>query len=191
MNGKLFVLSAPSGAGKTTLVNELIKKLPSLNINRVITYTTKNPRKGEIHGVDYHFINEEEFKTKIQQGFFLEWSNAYGSYYGSPRYILEEIKSGKSYIAILDQFGAMNIKSIYVSSILIWIMPPNIEELKNRLLIRGNNNDKEIEFRLNLAKKELEMLKIEAFDYSFVNVDFEFTLKELENAIIKELTLKS
>src|SRR3990167_753346 len=128
--GKLFVLSGPSGVGKTTLAAMLFARLgKSHNLSRVITYTTKSPRVGEQNGVDYHFITVPEFESKLLSGFFIEYSKSYGHYYGSPRSILLDLKQGKSLLLVVDQTGACNIKRQFVQAILIWIAPPSIHEL--------------------------------------------------------------
>src|SRR5581483_10666268 len=108
--GVLFIVSAPSGAGKTTLVNAALGSLKSSHaIERVITYTSRMPREGEIPGVDYHFISELEFQSRIKDGFFLEWSGAYGTYYGTPRGLLEDLEKGHHRILIPDRNGAQKI----------------------------------------------------------------------------------
>src|SRR3990167_6495680 len=103
MIGKIFIISAPSGAGKSTLVAATLANLEKeWPIERVVTYTSKNPRNNEVPGQDYHFIKVDEFERRIKQGFFLEWSNAYGTYYGSPRSIVNQVANGYSYIGIID-----------------------------------------------------------------------------------------
>src|SRR3989338_2709281 len=124
MIAKLFVVSAPSGAGKTTLVKaaleHLCKKFP---IKRVITYTTRPARAGEMDGEHYYFISVNDFKQKVTEGFFLEWSSWYDHYYGSPVSIIEEIKKGTSFVAILDRAGAAEVLRAYPKAVCIWITP--------------------------------------------------------------------
>src|SRR5579862_9920541 len=110
MAGRLFLVSAPSGGGKTTLVNAAIASLSrEHSIKRLITYTSRSPRTGDVHGVDYHFVTPAEFQTLIEQEFFLEWSAAYGTFYGTPKEVLRDIAQGLSYIAIVDRAGAQAI----------------------------------------------------------------------------------
>ncbi len=190
MLGKLFVISASSGVGKTSLVLALVAKLePHYSISRLITYTTRRPRSSDIHGQDYHFITEQEFLEKIEQGFFIEWSTAYGAYYGSPKHILEELETGKSTVAILDFDGATAIKQWHSQSILIWLYPPTHEIIKERLISRDEDTPEEIAFRMTLAEKEalLDVVVRETFNHRLINDNFEKTLNELEELLIHEL----
>lgn len=169
--GKLFVLSGPSGVGKTTLASMLFAKLSkSHNLSRVITYTTKQPRVGEQNGIDYHFITIPEFEAKLLAGFFIEHSKAYGNYYGSPKSILLDLKQGKSFLLVVDQAGAYDIKQQYAQAILIWLTPPSTEELAWRLSIRATDSGEEIVKRLAIATNELanEHIK-QQFDYIVEN----------------------
>ena len=179
--GKLFILSAPSGTGKTTLVVELVERLKGrYALERIITYTTKKPRASEVHGKDYHFISEEEFRKKIDEGFFLEWSIAYGAYYGSPKNILQELNNGTSFIAVLDRQGAQAVKKQANACILIWLRPPTLEDLKNRLCTRAQDSQEVIQYRLELAQKELEEeLHSPLFDHTVINDDFNDALTAL------------
>lgn len=188
MQGKLFVISAPSGTGKTSLVNKLLELYSYSSLSRVVTYTTKNPRKSDTQGIDYFFISQEEFIKKIEHGFFLEWSNIYGAYYGSPKSILDEVKLGKSYIIILDRQGACNVKSWYKEAILIWIEPPNIKALFDRLCKRATETEDQILYRIKLAKEEIESERVEkVFNYNLINKDFNQTLEQLALIINYEL----
>lgn len=189
-SGKLFILSAPSGTGKTTLVSKLIAQLKENYVfERVITYTTKQPRVSEVHGKDYYFVSEEEFKTKIDEGFFLEWSTAYGAYYGFPRAILEELKNGASFVAVLDRQGAYAVKAQVHDCTLIWLKPPTFEVLEKRLCERAQDTQEVIQYRLQLAQKELEdEEKQPFFDHSIVNDTFEDALNSLTRIISQELS---
>lgn len=191
MSGKLFVVSAPSGAGKTTLVNKLIYslKVDLYKIDRIITYTTRLPKKGEVAGIDYHFITETEFKNKIGESFFLEWSNAYGAYYGSPKNIINErLLAGNSLITVLDRAGAKMVKLAYPDAILIWITPPDLETLQERLNGRSRDSQAEITYRLELAQAELELEKEQKlFSYTLVNDDFNNALQDLSGIVKKEI----
>ncbi len=169
--GKLFVISGPSGVGKTTLASVMFAKLGRThNLSRVITYTTKPPRVGEQNGVDYHFISVPEFESKLAAGFFIESSKAYGHYYGSPRSIIAELAFGKSFLLVVDKLGAQNIKRNYQPAILIWITPPSLAELAKRLDCRATDSSIEIEKRLLIAQQELAgVTEKSQFDYIVEN----------------------
>jgi len=187
MSGKLFVISGSSGAGKTTLVTaaleHLEKKYP---IERIITYTTRAVRSGEVNGQHYHFITVEEFEKKIEQGFFIEWSNWYDNYYGSPISILKNIKNGTSFIAVLDQVGARSVLEIYPEAILVWIKPSSLSLLIGRLKKRGKNTPEEIQIRLQKAAVELEQKEREGlYGITIIN-DVFITAKDELISIVKE-----
>lgn len=190
MKGKLFVLSAPSGAGKTTLVQALLERFGYYYaLERVITYTSKQPRSTERHGIDYHFISPEEFQSKIREGFFLEWSQSYGTYYGSPRHVLDKLVQGKSLILILDRQGAQNIVGGgYQDAILIWLYTKSIEDLRARLESRNTETREQIDRRLVLARQEISAeFQTPQYQYHIMNHDFERALKKLERIIRNEL----
>ncbi|CDK30557.1 guanylate kinase [Candidatus Babela massiliensis] len=190
MLGKLFVISGPSGSGKTTLSNELVEIFQNINLKRVVTYTTKVPRVNEIDGIDYHFLSKEEFIKKIEQGFFLEYSQSYLAYYGFPNYIVKALKNGQSYIVILDRAGAKSIKHKIEDAILIWLEPKSIEELRKRLMFRAQDSIESINYRLGLAKKEMEMELLEPiFDYKFINDNLDETLLSLQELFNKYLNV--
>lgn len=190
MLGKLFVISGPSGSGKTTLSNELVEAFQNINLKRVVTYTTKSPRANEIDGIDYHFLSKEEFIKKIEQGFFLEYSQSYLAYYGFPNYIVEDLKNGQSYIVILDRSGAKSIKHKIEDAILIWLEPKSIEELRKRLMFRAQDSIESINYRLGLAKKEMEIELLEPiFDYKFINDNLDETLLSLQELFNKYLNV--
>ncbi|HEX2977699.1 MAG TPA: guanylate kinase [Candidatus Babeliales bacterium] len=184
--GKLFIVSAPSGAGKTTLVNALIKELPIEHaITRLVTYTSKTPRINELHGIDYHFISNQEFEQKIAEQFFLEWSGAYGSYYGTARFLLDQLASGNSFIAVVDRSGAKRLKQEIPQAVMIWVHTVNVQVLEDRLRVRNTETQEEIERRLALAKKELaEEQENRLYNHHILNDFFEKALKELKDIII-------
>ena len=158
--GTLFIVSAPSGAGKNTLVETFLKNHPyiykeSCTLERVITYTTKKPRPQDVDGKDYHFVSESDFKEKIKKGFFLEYSTAYGSYYGTPASLIEMLNSGKSFFIIIDKTGAFQLFDQYKNHVSIWITPSSIEELEVRLVKRAGDSRENIEKRLDLARLEM------------------------------------
>ena len=176
--GFVYILSAPSGTGKTTVGHRLLEEIPFLE--RVITATTRKPREGEKNGVDYYFFSEEEFLKKIEEGFFLEWAKVYRYYYGSPKSEVERILSqGKDALLIIDVQGAFEVKRRLPNAVSIFLLPPSMEELKRRLLGRG---EREIEERLEWAKKEIPCAK--HFDYVVVNDLLDRAVEEIKSIMI-------
>jgi guanylate kinase len=187
----LFIISAPSGAGKTTLVRGLLERIqPHHSIERVVTYTSRAMRPREIPGTDYHFISEADFQQKIEREFFIEWSNVYGAYYGSPRHELLKLEHGTSLIMILDVQGALNVIQEHATAVSIWVSPPDIEELHKRLMRRGSETDAQREARLMLAQKELsDQAALEKFQHQLVNVDYHETVDQLTEIVKQSLKL--
>lgn len=190
--GSLFIVSGPSGAGKTTLVDALINNMNSYYyIARAITYTTRAPRIGEVHGVDYYFVTSDEFEQKIASGFFLEWSNAYGAYYGSGRNIVDQLANGHSPILILDRDGARQVLTRIDTAVLIWIYPSSLKALRDRLEKRGTDLPDSIVRRLDMAKVELEKEEINPlYHYHILNEILAISLDCLEKVIKKTINLK-
>lgn len=187
--GHLFIISGSSGSGKTSIVSTVIPDLSSqYTIERVVTYTTKTPRYNEVHGVDYHFITEEDFKSKIEQGFFLEWSNDYGHYYGSPSSIQKGIESGASYILIADRTGAQSILSYaHIPKTLIWVYV-EVEQLATRLTSRNADSLSSIERRLALAKKEIELEQEHTiFEHHIHNIVFDDAVATIKTLMVSIL----
>ncbi len=197
MSGKLFIVSAPSGAGKTTLVRAVLDDFYSqFSINRVITYTSRPPRYGERSGEDYHFISSSEFEKKKNSHFFLEWSGRYDHYYGTPRYIIDGLANGNSCVLVIDRSGAQQIISIAndPSPILrncvvpIWIYTSDILELERRLVCRGKNTEKQICRRIALAKAELKQEQQNPiYKHYILNDDFHKAKKRLMEVFVIEL----
>ncbi len=187
--GRLFVISASSGAGKTSLVTQALKQLKKdHDISRVVTYTTREPRPNEVNGTDYHFISSEDFNKKNYEDFFLETSEMYDSSYGSPASINTELKRGKSLIIITDRSGARALAKEVPSSILIWITVPDFDTLKQRMKSRGTEDAKQTEKRLKLAQQEMdEEQKQPLFQYHLVNDEFDRALAELMLIITDEI----
>ena len=189
--GKLFIVSAPSGAGKNTLVENLLKNHSSIykesfTLKRAVTYTSKKPRLGDVDGKDYHFISETEFKKKIQEGFFLEYSTAYGNYYGTPRLLLEELGLGVSFFLIIDKVGARILSQLYKEHILIWIAPSSIEELEGRLVKRAGESAEDIAKRLALARVEMAEEKEKPFYHHYItNMSIEQGVEQLKGVVFQ------
>lgn len=173
--GKLFVIAGSSGAGKTTAVQNIIPQLAQkygITAQRVVTYTTKPPRAGEIPGQDYHYISPAEFQEKIAAGFFLEWSQAYGHYYGSPAHLLELLAAGISLFLIIDLAGVRALRQLALAdTIYIWITVPPAQ-LAQRLMQRQTESAVELARRLALAQQEAALVAANAthvFDYLLAN----------------------
>jgi guanylate kinase len=191
--GKLFVVWAPSGAGKTSLVLEVLRRIgSSYSLNRVVTYTTKQPRSTEIPSQDYHFVSLEEFKQKIDQGFFLEWSTAFGEYYGSPASLVEDIKRGFSFVIIVDLKGACRIQAIIPEAIFIKIAVSDYNSIEDRLKHRGTESISEISKRLEVSAAELIFEKdLCLFKYLVLNDNFEIGVARLSSIIELEYAATS
>lgn len=168
--GKLFVVSAPSGAGKTTLCRTALNYFP--NLIRSVSYTTRQPRQGERHGQDYFFIDEETFQRGIESGQWLEWARVHGNYYGtSADFVNSRLDEGNDIIMNIDVQGGEQILSRFDDSVGIFILPPSLEELKKRLLKRGQDKTADIEKRLIAA--ETEMARKHRYDHVLLNDDLE------------------
>ncbi len=181
--GRIFVLSAPAGTGKTTLVRMLSQEFPC--VYESISCTTRPKRSGELEGQDYHFLTQEEFKEKIRQGDFLEYAEVFGYHYGtSQAFVLKQQEMGKHVFLIIDTQGAMQLKKKQFPAVYIFVSPPSLEELKERLIKRQTENKDVIEKRLSWAKAELEMLP--NYDYHIVNDDLNMAYAVLRSIIIAE-----
>ncbi len=194
MTGKIFVVSGPSGVGKTSLVQEVLRQWQASEVlKRSVTYTTRPPRENEVNGKDYYFVTKDLFVTKEQEGFFLETNQYCGYFYGSPKDIIEtSLRTGVSFVVILDQEGARVLSHI-PHVILIWIMPPNIQTLENRLKRRDGEKRETYKERLEKAQNELAQEEKEhLYQFHIVNDDFLKTvkkLKELMGRLIRQESL--
>jgi len=187
MVGKLIIFSAPSGAGKTTIVKHILEKF-SDQLQFSISACTRAMRPNEVNGKDYHFISTEEFKRKIQKDEFAEWEEVYqGQFYGTLKSELERIwKSGKHVIFDLDVRGGLNLKMKYGrQSYAIFVMPPSVEELEQRLLQRKTETADSLAKRVSKAKEEL--IVADQFDKVVVNVDLEKAYAEAEKLVAEFL----
>lgn len=188
-SGILFIVSAPSGAGKTSVVNAVLEKVTTLYpLKRLITYTTKKPRPTDINGVDYHFVSESQFKSLIEQGFFLEWSCSYDFYYGTPRSLLIELNAGISHVAIVDQAGAQALSALIKNTVKIWIYTKDVAVLRERLVKRNTESSVIIAKRLMIAQTEIDCENKKGFyDYHVLNDIFEIAINELKAIIVRTL----
>ncbi len=181
--GKFIVVSGPSGVGKGTICNALISELSAWYS---VSSTTRKPREGEVNGVNYFFITKEEFEEKIKNGDFLEYNYYNENYYGtSKEVVLDKINAGTNVFCEIDVNGAHNIKKIFPDALLIYIAPPSIEVLRERLLSRGTESIEKINQRLEIAEKELK--EIDFFDYVVVNDDLDTAINEVRSIIKKEM----
>ncbi|MFW6134377.1 MAG: guanylate kinase [Elusimicrobiota bacterium] len=179
----VLVISAPSGTGKTTLCHMLIDKVENAVFS--VSTTSRNPRDGEEQGRDYNFVTEEKFMEMVKKERLLEWAEVHGNYYGTSReLVLENISKGNHVILDIDVQGGIQIKEKLPESILIFLMPPSIDELKRRLKSRNQDSDIEIEKRMNTAQKEIEYAK--KYDYLVINDEIDRALKKLESIITAE-----
>lgn len=174
--GRLFVISGPSGVGKGTITTEVLKRIPSLK--KAVTYTTRTPRPGEVAGKDYHFVNRDEFERLKCQGEFLEWAEVYGNFYGSPKREVERLLSeGFDVVLVLDVQGALSVKAQYPDSVLVFLKPPSLEELRRRLEERGTEPPEVIERRM--LKASWEMQQAGKFDHIVVNDELDKAVDEI------------
>lgn len=189
MKGLLVIVSAPSGAGKTTVVRELVARMRhQYPIQQIVTYTSRALRKGEQEGIDYHTLTAADFEQKIQQGFFLEWSTAYDAYYGTPRSLLDDIARGKINILIIDRAGAQQLMKLVPDAVTVWFTVPSLAVLRERLEMRGRDTQEQIEKRLLLGEKELKNEKEYPFyAYSIENSEKEGTVRALVRIILDNL----
>ncbi len=175
MKNVLTVISGPSGVGKGTIVDEILKRRE--DIVESVSCTTRAPRAGEMHGREYFFLSKEEFQNRISQGDFLEYDEHFGNFYGTPKSFVEETLKEKSVILEIDVVGALNAKKAFPDSLLIMVAPPSVEELKKRLVGRNSESEEEIERRL--SRLDYELSKAECYDYTVVNDELERAVKEI------------
>jgi guanylate kinase len=180
-SGSLFIVAAPSGAGKSTLVNALLGQEPGIKLS--ISTTTRQPRPGEQHGREYFFTTAEDFVARAEAGEFLEWAEVHGNYYGTSRLVVEqEMKTGTDILLEIDWQGARQVRKQFPSAAGIFILPPSIEALENRLYKRGQDEPHVITKRLLAAGGEIAHAP--EFEYVIINDEFNVALSEM-SAIVR------
>lgn len=178
--GRLIVLTGPSGVGKGTLVRSLLQTHPELYLS--VSVTTRSPRPGEINGKHYYFVSREQFDLMIAQEQLLEWAQFAGNCYGTPRQQVEEkIQQGKSVLLEIELEGARQIRTSFPQAMRIFILPPSMQELEQRLRGRGQDSEEAIARRLRRAEEEINAAG--EFDFKIVNDNFETALKDIEAAL--------
>lgn len=181
--GILFVVSAPSGAGKTTLCRDVARKVSNLQYS--ISHTTRPPRPGEVHGIDYYFVDETTFQGKVDKKDFIESAKVHGHFYGTSRKSLsKQIDQGTDVILDIDTQGAMILKKHYSEGVFIYVLPPSFEVLEQRLLDRGLDSREEVSRRLQQAREEIWNYR--QYYYLVVNMEYNAALKNLESVILAE-----
>ncbi len=179
-SGTMFIIAAPSGAGKTALIKSLLLEIDNIDVS--ISYTTRTPRAAEKDGEAYYFIDEAEFKSLIKQNFFLEYAKVYNNYYGTPKAWVEQaMLSGRGFILEIDWQGARQVKAQLPNSVGIFILPPDYQTLRSRLIARQNDALEIIERRMDAARGEIFHYK--DFDYVVINDDFDQALAEIKAII--------
>ena len=178
--GQLYVISAPSGAGKTSLVKALLESTPNLEVS--VSHTTRNIRPGETDGINYHFVNESEFESIRDANGFFEWAQVFGNFYGtSSQAVQEKLAEGIDVILEIDWQGARQVKALVNSAISIFVLPPSTAALHRRLTDRGQDNDEIIEGRMQAARDEIAHYS-EA-DFIVLNDEFETAVHDLQSIV--------
>ena len=180
--GKLFVISSPSGGGKNTVIDALLKR--DTDLRYAVSATTRPPRKGEKDGVDYFFWDEERFRRKVEEGAFVEWAEVYGYYYGTLREQVDRhLKEGKHVLLDLDVQGGLRLKQLMPEAVLIFLLPPSMEVLEERLRRRGTEDAEVLAKRLRIAREEMEVA--DAYDFQIINDRLEEAVDGLQAIIQK------
>jgi len=180
--GQLIVVSGPSGAGKGTVCKSIIQKN---NMWISVSATTRSPRSDEIEGVNYYFTTKEKFLEKIESEDFLEYAEVYGNYYGTPKSeVLKILDSGRDVLLEIDIQGALKVKKVYPNGLFIFILPPSMEELKNRITNRGSETPESLITRFTSAHKEISF--VSKYDYAVVNDTVDSACEKIQSIIIAE-----
>lgn len=183
MTGALFIVAAPSGAGKTSLVAALLERDPSVRLS--VSYTTRPPRAGEVDGRDYHFVDHAAFEAMLARGEFLESAEVYGNYYGTGHaWVRERLAAGDDVLLEIDPQGAEQVRRLMPEAVGIFVLPPSLEALRERLERRGKDSAEVIARRLTAARDELR--RVSEFDYAIINKEFDIALQDLESVVRAE-----
>jgi guanylate kinase len=181
--GLLIVISGPSGAGKGTICKSFLDR--NKNVMLSVSATTRSPRNGEVEGVNYYFMSKEDFKVKIEDDDFLEYAEVYDNYYGTPKSNVEEVlESGKDVILEIDIQGALKVKENTQEGVFVFILPPSMEELKQRIINRGSETKESLMKRFKSAYKEINF--VSKYNYAVVNDEVELAVQKLEAIIAAE-----
>jgi guanylate kinase len=176
MKGLLFVITAPSGAGKSSLIRAALKDEPRIRLS--VSYTTRTPRTGEENGREYHFVDAQAFEAMVQRGEFLECAEVHGNRYGTSQRVIDAaLARGEDLLLEIDWQGAQQVRRLYPDCVTIFVLPPSVDELGRRMRSRALDSDAVIERRLANAREE--MSHAPAFDYVIINADFETARREL------------
>lgn len=190
VSGNLFIIAAPSGAGKSSLIQALLQRAPKHSMQVSVSSTTRAPRPGEEDGVHYHFISEAQFLKQVEEGDFYEWAQVFGNYYGTSRRVIEEtLKQGIDVFLDIDWQGARQVKAAYPGVHTIFILPPSTAELERRLQARGQDSAAVIADRM--AKARAELSHYVEFSYLIVNDCFDTSLKNLEHIVYSQRLRRS
>ena len=181
--GLIFIISAPSGTGKTTLVREVMQRLPGLRFS--VSYTTRLPRPNEKEGEDYHFVSHSTFQKMVEENEFLEWAEVLGNRYGTPRPDLKKLESEEMDLVLdIDTQGAKKVMKEMVQPVSIYFLPPSLKVLRERLINRGVDSLEMIKFRLSNARRDME--EAHGYHYVLINDKIEDTVEKLRCIIVAE-----
>ncbi len=183
MSGKLFVISGPSGSGKTTLVTRVLSNAENLRFS--ISYTTRSMRAGEVGGEHYEFVSREEFQDMIERDSFAEWAEVHGNFYGTPRADIEKwIETGVDVILDIDVQGARRLRGVFDDAVFIFVVPPSLEILEQRLRDRKSEQDRDISIRLGIVREEVACSK--CYDYIIINDEADVAAGRIEAVILSQ-----
>jgi guanylate kinase len=182
MQGKLIVISAPSWSGKTSLIHAARLELGEANLSYSVSHTTRNPRPGEVDGLDYHFVTQEDFSAMAERGEFLEWTRTFGCSYGTSKTLIDKkLLTGANVVADVDVIGASNIKKLFPVALLVFIAPPSFAVLRERLRARNTETEEAMARRLKRVVEEISYSCL--FDFLVINDDFDKAKDQLVQII--------